>query len=79
MSRSRRLEDYGDVLSLADVAAIIDCHIETARLWARHGRLPARRAGKSYFVLKEDLVAWLRAQPLTDADATAAEESPKPL
>lgn len=74
VSRSRHLDDYGDVLSLADVAVILGRHVETARLWARTGQLPARRVGRSYVVLKTDFIRWLGAQPLTDA-AEVAESS----
>lgn len=69
MARSDNLDDYGDVLTLADVAAIMKVHLETVRLWAREGKLPAKRAGRSYFILKAALVEWLT---VVDEDASSA-------
>lgn len=66
MTQSRRLDDYGDVLTLADVAVILGWHLETVRLWARQGKLPARKAERQYLVLKKDLVDWLEALPRVD-------------
>ena len=69
MARSNKFDDYGDVLTLADVSALLGCHLETARLWARRGELPARKVGRSYLVLKRELVAWLETQPAKGAKA----------
>lgn len=65
--KSSRFDDYGDVLTLQDVAALLGWHLETVRTWVREGKLPARKIGRPYVVLKQDLLAWLQAHPRVDA------------
>jgi len=41
---------------LSEVAKIAGVHVETARRWARFGKLPARKIGGQWFVYGGDLI-----------------------
>jgi excisionase family DNA binding protein len=57
--------DYGRLLSLRDVAAILGVHLNTAQRYARHGVIPAHRlpGGRRYYVLKDELLEYIRTRP----------------
>lgn len=79
MARSANPDDYGEMLSVADVAAILGIHPDTARRYAREGTIKARKLPHSnrHYVLKSELLEWLKAQPvvadLDDEDADASQ------
>ena len=66
MARSANPDDYGEMLSIADVAAILGVHPDTARRYARERVIKARKLPHSnrHYVLKSELLDWLKAQPI---------------
>lgn len=71
-------DDYPPVLDAAMVADLLQMNIDTVRRLSREGVLPAHRVpgGRSFKYLKDELIAWLRAQPANnpaeDAEADAS-------
>lgn len=59
------LNDFSDMLSLSDVAKILGVHLNTAQRYAREGVIPTHRlpGGRRYYVLKDELMDFIRAQP----------------
>lgn len=59
--------DFGEMLSLRDVAKILGVHLNTAHRYAREGVIPAHRlpgVGRGrYYVLKSELMQFIAAQP----------------
>lgn len=43
-------------LTVDETAAIFGVHPETVRVWLREGRIPGRKLGKSWYILKSDVV-----------------------
>lgn len=80
MARSANPDDYGEMLSIGDVAAILGIHPDTARRYAREGVIKARKLPNSnrHYVLKSELLEWLKSQPvvadLEEEEADAPEE-----
>lgn len=79
MARSASPDDYGEMLAIGDVAAILGIHPDTARRYAREGVIKARKLPNSnrHYILKSELLEWLKAQPLVadfddDGDAGTA-------
>lgn len=78
MGRSANPDDYGELLSVKDVAAILGVHPDTARRYAREGVVKARKLPNSnrHYVLKSELMEWLKAQPIiSDFDDDPADRS----
>lgn len=71
-------DDYPPVLDAAMVADLLQMNIDTVRRLSREGVLPAHRVpgGRAFKYLKDELIAWLRAQPANnpaeDAEADAS-------
>lgn len=65
MTEFADLDDFGDMLSMSDVAKILGVHINTAQRYARQGVIPTHRlpGGRRYYVLKDELIEFIRAQP----------------
>ena len=63
-------DDFGDMLSLSDVAKLLGVHLGTARRYARDGVIPTHRlpGGRRYYILKDELLDFIRAQPSEPAD-----------
>lgn len=51
-----------DLLDLKEVAAILKIGRAAVQIWAKQGRIPAVKVGKSYRVRRRDLEAWFEAQ-----------------
>lgn len=66
MARSANPDDYGEMLAIADVAAILGIHPDTARRYAREGVIKARKLPHSnrHYILKSELLEWLKSQPI---------------
>ena len=66
MARSADPDDYGEMLSISDVAAILGVHADTARRYAREGVIRARKLPHSnrHYILKSELLEWLKSQPV---------------
>jgi hypothetical protein len=79
VARSTNPDDYGEMLSIADVAAILGIHPDTARRYARTGVIKARKLPHSnrHYILKSELLAWLKSQPLV-SDDDEDEDGPGP-
>jgi len=64
------------MLTLADVAAVLGVHVDTARRYVKSGGLPAHRLpnSKQFYILKDELLAFIRSQPKDPVlgDATSA-------
>jgi len=75
-------DDFGDMLSLSDVAKLLGVHLGTARRYAREGVIPTHRLprGRRYYVLKDELMDFIRAQPSEPAgDAAPVPVRPRDL
>jgi excisionase family DNA binding protein len=68
--------DYPPVLDAAQVARLLSLNIDYVRKLSREGVLPAHRipGGRTFRYLKDEILDWLRAQPVHDR-AEAADES----
>ena len=77
MARSADPDDYGEMLSITDVAAILGIHPDTARRYARDGVIRARKLPHSnrHYILKSELLEWLKSQPVV-SDLGDDEEAP---
>lgn len=66
MARSANPDDYGEMLAIADVAAILGIHPDTARRYAREGVIKVRKLPHSnrHYILKSELLEWLKSQPI---------------
>ena len=51
----------GDVMSAADVAAVLAVPKSTVEDWARRGIIPSRKRGKRRFFLRWEIRDWLIA------------------
>ena len=51
-----------DVVTSADVSALLGVPRSTVEDWARRGLLPSRKRGKRRFFLRWEVEAWLTAQ-----------------
>ena len=79
MARSANPDDYGEMLSIADVAAILGVHPDTARRYARERVIKARKLPhrNRHYVLKSELLDWLKAQPIVgDVDEDEDVDTP---
>jgi len=53
----RRVLEKGRPYKLEEVAVILGVHIETVRRWVRFGDLPARKLGRRWYVMGDDLLS----------------------
>jgi excisionase family DNA binding protein len=51
-----------DLLDLKEVATILKVGRAAVQIWAKQGRIPAVKIGKSYRVRRSDLEAWYDGQ-----------------
>ncbi len=60
--------EYPPVLDAAQVARLLNLNIDYVRKKSREGVLPAHRLpeGRTYRYLKDEILQWLRAQPIGD-------------
>ena len=63
--RPANLDAFGPMLTLADVAAVLGVHVDTARRYVKTGGLPAHRlpGSKQFYILKDEVVGFIREQP----------------
>ncbi|MBA3372773.1 MAG: helix-turn-helix domain-containing protein [Actinomycetota bacterium] len=65
-------DDYPQVLDAAQVARLLQLNIDYVRKLSREGVLPAHRLGpqgRTFRYLKDEILDWLRGQPVGDPDA----------
>lgn len=55
-------EGVSRILSLAEAAALLKAHPDTVSEAIKQRGLPAARVGRSYILIEEDVIAWLRTQ-----------------
>jgi len=53
-----------DVLTAAEVANIIDVELITVQRMAKRGDIPARKVGRQWRFLTEEIVNWLRGEEI---------------
>ncbi len=51
-----------DILTEAEVAALLDCEPSTAQAMAREGKVPAIKAGRSWLFPRQALIDWANDQ-----------------
>ena len=53
---------FREVLTLLEAANLLRMHPVTLQAWARAGKAPAAKLGKSWRFIRDDLLAWLRCE-----------------
>jgi excisionase family DNA binding protein len=63
--------DLPTVLDAAQVARLLNLNLDYVRKLSREGVLPAHRlpGGRTFRYFKDEVLDWLRAQPVHDSDA----------
>jgi len=66
--------DFPPVLTSALAAELLQVHAETLRKMVREGRVPCHRVGggRDLRFLRDELLAWVAAQPSTRVSASTA-------
>lgn len=61
-------DDYPPVMDAAMVAELLGMNIDTVRRLSREGVIPAHRVpgGRTFKYLKDEVIEWLRAQPVNN-------------
>jgi excisionase family DNA binding protein len=54
-----------ELLTTRDIAQYLSYHIETVRLYIKHGQLPAMKVGREYRILREDFEKFLEERKVT--------------
>lgn len=70
-------DDYPPVLDAAMVAEMLGMNIDTVRRLSRQGVLPSHRVpgGRSFKYLKDEVLDWLREQPVHNPSQEAQTSS----
>ncbi|MGQ0825025.1 MAG: helix-turn-helix domain-containing protein [Actinomycetota bacterium] len=70
-------EGYPPILTTAQAAALLHVHVEYLRRMVREDRLPAHRfpGGREIRFHRDELIAWVRAQPGHDRSPSAEEKT----
>jgi excisionase family DNA binding protein len=68
---------FPEILTTAMAADLLHVHVEYLRRMVREGRIPAHRfpGGREIRFLRDELIAWVRAQPGEDRSPSAAERA----
>jgi excisionase family DNA binding protein len=68
---------YPDILTTALAAEMLHVHVEYLRRMVREHRIPAHRfpGGREIRFLRDELIAWVKAQPGEDRSPSAAEKT----
>lgn len=61
-------DDFPTVMDTAMVAELLGMNVDTVRRLSREGVIPAHRVpgGRTFKYLKDELIEWLRAQPVNN-------------
>ena len=75
----RNPENYGPILTTAQVATLLDLNPQTVQQMAKDGRLPAHRlpGARKYLFFQQDVIDFLRGhavQPEREAEVVEARE-----
>lgn len=70
-------DDFPPVLDTAMVAELLDMNVDTVRRLSRDGILPSHRVpgGRTFKYLKDEVLDWLREQPVHNPPVEEQEES----
>jgi excisionase family DNA binding protein len=68
------LAPYPTMLTVDEVATVLRVHPRSIQRWAREGRVPSVRVGRSYRIARADVVRWML--DASSASDTAAGVSP---
>ena len=70
-------DDFPPVLTTAMAAELLQVHVEYLRRMVREGRIPAHRfpGGREIRFHRDELIAWVRAQPGEDRSPSAADKA----
>lgn len=62
--RQIKLDDFGDILGVEDLAELLGVHLDTARKYVREGVIPASKlpGTRRYYIIKADVVEALRSR-----------------
>jgi len=68
---------YPEILTTAMASEMLHVHVEYLRRMVREGRIPAHRfpEGREIRFLRDELLAWVKAQPGVDRSPSAAEKT----
>jgi excisionase family DNA binding protein len=68
---------YPEILTTAMAAEMLHVHVEYLRRMVREDRIPAHRfpGGREIRFVRDELIAWVRAQPGDDRSPSAAEKA----
>ena len=68
---------YPEILTTAMAAEMLHVHVEYLRRMVREDRIPAHRfpGGREIRFVRDELIAWVRAQPGEDRSPSAAEKA----
>lgn len=61
MDIRQTLRDYPNMLGVPEVAQLLGIEPNTLYIWLRNGKLPGIKVGKSWRILKEDVIALLES------------------
>ena len=53
------LAPYPTLLTVDEVATVLRVHPRSIQRWAREGRVPSVRVGRSYRIARADVVRWV--------------------
>ena len=69
---------YPEILTTALAAELLHVHVEYLRRMVREGRIPAHRfpGGREIRFHRDELIAWVKAQPGEDRSPERGRESP---
>jgi len=72
--------NYPEILTTAMAAEMLHVHVEYLRRMVREDRVPAHRfpGGREIRFLRDELIAWVRAQPGDDRSPSRQGESASP-
>jgi len=70
-------DGFPPVLTTAMAAELLQVHVEYLRRMVREGRIPAHRfpGGREIRFHRDELIAWVRAQPGEDRSPSAADKA----
>jgi excisionase family DNA binding protein len=68
---------FPEILTTALAAELLHVHVEYLRRMVREGRIPAHRVpgGREIRFHRDELIAWVRAQPGEDRSPSASEKA----
>ena len=68
---------FPEILTTALAAELLHVHVEYLRRMVREGRIPAHRfpGGREIRFHRDELIAWVRAQPGEDRSPSAADKA----